>query len=103
SEKGKACKKAYAQSEKRKASQKAWAQSEIGKAYQKVYKAVLRRTGDREQAQIAGKQAAALIRKTNIAKNNEVGSTSISPLPRRFSVVKLKEYLQSRSNLSHPE
>ncbi len=103
SEKGKASKQAWAQSEKGKASKQAWAQSEKRKAYQKAYYEVLKNTGDREQARIAGKQATALIKESNIAKNNEVGSTSISPPPPpRFSVLKLKEYLQSRSN-PHPE
>ncbi len=81
SEKRKAYHKAYAQSEKGKASKQAWAQSEKRKAYQKAYYEVLKNTGDREQARIAGKQATALIKESNIAKNNEVGSTSISPPP----------------------
>ncbi|WP_419535682.1 hypothetical protein [Endozoicomonas sp.] len=81
SEKRKASKQAWAQSEKGKASKQAWAQSEKRKAYQKAYYEVLKNTGDREQARIAGKQATALIKESNIAKNNEVGSTSISPPP----------------------
>ncbi len=63
------------------ASQKAYAQSEKQKAYQKAYYEVFKSTGDREKARIAGKQATALIKESNIAKNNEVGSTSISPPP----------------------
>ncbi len=62
------------------ASQKAYAQSEKQKAYYEVFKS----TGDREKARIAGKQATALIKESNIAKNNEVGSTSISPPPPAF-------------------
>ncbi|USE35585.1 hypothetical protein [Endozoicomonas sp. SCSIO W0465] len=83
SEKVKAYQKAYAQSEKGKACQKSYAQSEKGKAYQKAYqkayKEVLKSTGDREQARSAGKQAAAFIRESNKAKNNELKSTSIVP------------------------
>ncbi|USE37885.1 hypothetical protein [Endozoicomonas sp. SCSIO W0465] len=81
----KAYQKAYAQSEKRKASRKAYRESDIGKAYNRVYhKAylkVLRNTGDREQAKTAGRQAAAFIKESNKAKNSELESTSISPLP----------------------
>ncbi|WP_157794344.1 hypothetical protein [Endozoicomonas ascidiicola] len=59
SDKYKASQKAYKQSEKYKASQKAYKQSEKYKASQKAYHDVLSRTGDREQAKIAGKNASA--------------------------------------------
>ena len=107
SEKRKAYEKAYAQSGKRKAYQKAYRESDKGKAYresdkgkayqkaylkayaqsgkrkayQKAYYEVFKNTGDREQAKIAGKQAVAFIRESNKAKNRELESTSISPLP----------------------
>ena len=67
--------KAYEQSEKRKDYQKAY-----HKAYQKAYREVFNKTGDREQAKIAGKQATAFMRKSNKAKNSELESIPISSL-----------------------
>ncbi|WBA85731.1 hypothetical protein [Endozoicomonas sp. GU-1] len=75
SEKGKAVTKAYLQSEKGKATRRAYGQTEQRKAYIKAYNKVLRNTGDKEQAKIAGKQAAALVR--NKAKNNGLEPTSM--------------------------
>ncbi|WP_257294153.1 hypothetical protein [Endozoicomonas sp. YOMI1] len=84
SEKRKAYRKAYRESEKWKAYQKAYqkaygkayVQSEKGKAtqkaYQKAYYKTFKNTGDKEQAKIAGRQAAACIRESNKAKNNEL-------------------------------
>ena len=63
SDKGKASRKAYGQSEQRKASRKAYHESDKCKAYQKAYREVFNKTGDKEQAKIAGKQASALIKK----------------------------------------
>ena len=76
SEKGKAVRKAYEQTEKRKAFHKAYHKSNkckayeqsekrkaYKKAYHKAYHRVFKNTGDREQAKIAAKQAAALINK----------------------------------------
>ena len=62
SDKGKASRKAYEQSEQRKASRKAYHESDKCKAYQKAYREVFNKTGDKEQAKIAGKQASALIK-----------------------------------------
>ncbi|MBO9482653.1 hypothetical protein [Salinisphaera sp. G21_0] len=78
SDKGMAVKKTYQQSEKGKATKRAYEKSEQRKAYIKVYYKVLRNTGDKEQARIAAKQAAAFVRKSNKAKNNELESTSMS-------------------------
>ena len=75
SEKGKATRKAYEQTEQRKASHNAYQ-----KAYQKAYREVFKNTGDKEQAKMAGKQASALIRASNKAKNSKLESMSISPL-----------------------
>ncbi|MGI2029136.1 hypothetical protein [Endozoicomonas acroporae] len=80
SEKGKATRNAYRTSEKgmaaRNAYQRVYAQSEKCKSYQaayrKAYYEVLRNTGDRKQARIAGRQAAGLIRDSNKTKNNAV-------------------------------
>ncbi|WP_257296686.1 hypothetical protein [Endozoicomonas sp. YOMI1] len=73
SEKRKNYQRAWAQSEKRRAYNKAYRESEQGKAYLKVYKKayyeVLKKTGDKEQAKIAGKQATAFMRESNKAKN----------------------------------
>ncbi|WP_257293702.1 hypothetical protein [Endozoicomonas sp. YOMI1] len=80
----KAYQKAYRQSEKGKAYHKAYAQTEERKAYRKAYYKVFMNTGDKEQAKIAGKQAAAFIIESNKAKNSELESTSISPLPPAF-------------------
>ena len=88
SDKGKAASKAYRQSDKGKATikayQKVFRQSGKGKAYQKAYKKAYRevfnKTGDREQAKIAGQQAAALMRKSNKINNSERESIPISPL-----------------------
>ena len=84
SEQRKASRKAYEQSEQRKASRKAYEQSEqrkaSRKAYQKAYREVFNKTGDKEQAKIAGKQASALIKKSNKTKKSELESISISPL-----------------------
>ena len=101
SEKGKACRKAYRQSKKGKAYRKAYLQSDRGKAtcmayrqsdkyrayqkdyqkaYQKAYNEAFKNTGDREQAKIAGKQAAAFIRSSHKAKNSELEAISISSL-----------------------
>ncbi|WP_422459523.1 hypothetical protein [Endozoicomonas sp. ALB115] len=75
SEKGMAVTKTYQQSEKGKATKRAYGQTEQRKAYIKAYYKVLRNTGDKEQAKIAGKQAAAFVR--NKAKNNGLESTSM--------------------------
>ena len=88
SDMGKASRKAYRQSDKGKATskayQKAYRQTDMYKAYQKVYqkayREVFNKTGDREQAKIAGKQATAFMRKSNKAKNSELESITISPL-----------------------
>ena len=93
SDKGQASRKAYEQSEQRKASRKAYRQSDKGqaaskayqKAYQKAYREVFNKTGDKEQAKIAGKQASALIKKSNKTKKSELESISISPLIPRIS------------------
>ncbi|USE33738.1 hypothetical protein [Endozoicomonas sp. SCSIO W0465] len=81
SEKRKVSRKAYLESDKGKATRKAYRESEQGKAYQKAYYEVFKNTGDREQAKIAGKQATAFIRESNKAKNSELESISIFPLP----------------------
>ena len=82
SDKGKASRKAYEQSERRRAYQKAYQrdyqkayeQSEKRKAYLKAYRKayyeVFNKTGDREQAKIAGKQATAFMRKSNKFRNS---------------------------------
>ncbi|WBA81994.1 hypothetical protein [Endozoicomonas sp. GU-1] len=78
SEKGKAVRKAYRSSKKgiatQKAYQRVYIQSEQAKscnfAYQKAYYEVFKKTGDREQARIAGRQASELIRESNKTKNN---------------------------------
>ncbi|MBO9482296.1 hypothetical protein [Salinisphaera sp. G21_0] len=78
SERGKAVRKAYRASKKglatRRAYQRIYAQSVKGKsnqiAYHKAYYEVFSKTGDREQARIAGRQATALIRESNKIKNN---------------------------------
>ncbi|MGO0306010.1 hypothetical protein ACTL6P_05240 [Endozoicomonas acroporae] len=75
SEKGKAVTKTYLQSEKGKAAKRAYEKTGQRKAYIQAYYKVLRKTGDKEQAKIAGKQAAALVR--NKAKNNGLESTSM--------------------------
>ena len=89
SDKGKASSKACNQSDKWKAYQKAYRQSDKGKAnqraYKKAYREVFNKTGDREQAKIAGKQATAFMRKSNKAGNSELESISISPLTPRLS------------------
>ena len=89
SDKGQASRKAYEQTEQRKASRKAYEQSEQRKAsrnaYQKAYREVFNKTGDKEQAKIAGKQARALIKKSNKTKKSELESISISPLTPRLS------------------
>ena len=92
SDRGKASRKAYEQSEKGKATsrayQKAYRQSDKSKAYQKTYqkayqkayREVFDKTGDIEQAKIAGKQATAFMRKSNKFRNSELESITISPL-----------------------
>ena len=77
SDKGRASSKAYRQSDKGKATikayQKVYRQSDKSKAYQQAYQKaykeayneVFNKTGDKEQAKIAGKQATAFIRKSN--------------------------------------
>ena len=96
SEKRRAARKAYEQSEKRKASHRAYGQSNKGKAsrkayresdkgrayqrdyqraYQKAFRKVFKNTGDRELAKIAGKQATALMKKSNKTKNSEIELT----------------------------
>ena len=85
SDKGQASRRAYEQSEQRKASRKAYVESDRCKAYQKAYREVFNKTGDREQAKIAGKQAAALIKKSNNTKNSEIESIPISPFTPRLS------------------
>ncbi len=72
SNKGIAARKAYEQSEKRKAARKAYLQSDEWKAYQKAYREVFNKTGDKEQAKIAAKQASASIRKLKEAKKSEL-------------------------------
>ena len=84
SETGKASRKAYIQSDKGKATskayQKAYRQSDKSKAYQKAYQTyykkafreVFNKTGDREQAKIAGKQATAFMKKSNKSRNSEL-------------------------------
>ena len=95
SEKGKACRKAYLQSDKGKATcmayQKAYRQSDKCKAYQKnyqkdyqkaykkAYNEAFKNTGDREQAKIAGKQAAAFIRNSHKVKNSELDAIPSPP------------------------
>ncbi|USE38966.1 hypothetical protein [Endozoicomonas sp. SCSIO W0465] len=89
SEKGKTSRKAYEQSEKRKAYQKAYQKAyreskkgkDYQKAYQKAYYKILKNTGDKEQAKIAGKQASTFIRGSDEARNSELKSISIYPLP----------------------
>lgn len=97
SDKGKASRKAYEQSKRRKAYQrdyqkdyqKAYEQSEKRKAYlkayQKAYYEVFNKTGDREQAKIAGKQATAFMRKSNKSRNSELESITVSPITPRLS------------------
>ena len=89
SDKGRASRKAYRQSDKGQASRKAYEQSEqrkaSRKAYRKAYREVFNKTGDKEQAKIAGKQARALIKKSNKTKKSELESISISPLTPRLS------------------
>ena len=102
SEKGRASRKAYEQSKKRKAYQKAYQKAYVQsgkrkayeqskkrrayhKAYQKAYYKVFNKTGDKEQAKIAGRQATALMRKSNEAKKSELESISISSLTPRLS------------------
>ena len=83
SERVKAARKAYEQSDKGKASRKAYRKSDKGRAYQKAYhsayqkafREVFKNTGDKEQAKIAGRQATALIKKSNKTKNSEIGLT----------------------------
>ncbi len=112
SRKGKASRKAYRESEKgkasRKAYQKAYRESEKGEASKpareksekgttyaqsgkwqtdrKAYYKAFKNTGDKEQAKIAGKQAVALIRESNKAKNNELESTSTGITPAAFQI-----------------
>ena len=98
SEKGIAARRAYEQSKKRKAYQKnyqkayaqcgkrkAYEQSEKRKAYRKVYQKayneVFNSTGDREQARIAGKQAAAFIRKSNKSPPVPAESSPVETTP----------------------
>ena len=97
SDKGKASRKAYEQSKRRKAYQrdyqkayqKTYEQSEKRKAYlkayQKAYYEVFNKTGDREQAKIAGKQATAFMRKSNKSRNSELESMTVSPITPRLS------------------
>ena len=97
SDKGKATRKAYWQSDKGKASRKAYRQSDKGmasimayeqsekrksylKAYQKAYYKVFNKSGDKEQAKIAGKQATAFMRKSNKFRNSELESITVSPI-----------------------
>ena len=97
SDKGKATHKAYWQSDKGKASRKAYRQSDKGmasimayeqsekrksylKAYQKAYYKVFNKSGDKEQAKIAGKQATAFMRKSNKFRNSELESITVSPI-----------------------
>ena len=74
-----ASRRAYEQSDKGKAYRKAYRESDKGRAYQrayqKAYREVIKNTGDREQAKIAGKQATALIKKSNKTKSSEIGLT----------------------------
>ena len=97
SDTGKASRKAYKQSEKGKATikayQKVYRQSDKSKAYQKdyqkvykeAYREVFNKTGDREQAKIAGKQATAFMKKSNKSRNSELESITISPLTPHLS------------------
>ena len=89
SDKGKASRKAYRQSDKGRASRRAYEQSKKRKAYikayQKAYYEVFNKTGDREQAKIAGKQATAFMRKSNKSRNSELESMTVSPITPRLS------------------
>ncbi|WP_422450976.1 MULTISPECIES: hypothetical protein [unclassified Endozoicomonas] len=73
SEKGKAVRRAYAKSEKRRAYQRAYQ-----RVYQKSYYHVFKKTGDREQARIAARQATAFQKELDKTKNNELSSVSVS-------------------------
>ena len=89
SDKGKASRRAYRQSDRGQASRRAYEQSKKRKAYiktyQKAYYEVLNKTGDREQAKIAGKQATAFMRKLNKSGNSEPDSITVSPITPRLS------------------
>ena len=84
SDKGKASRRAYRRSDKGQASRRAYEQSKKRKAYmktyQKAYYEVLNKTGDREQAKIAGKQATAFMRKLNKSGHSEPESITVSPI-----------------------
>ena len=93
SDKGKAASKAYRQSDKGKATikayQKIYRQSDKSKAYQqayqKAYREVFNKTGDREQAKIAGHQATAFMSKSNKSSNSELESIIVSPITPHLS------------------
>ena len=76
----KACQKVYRQSDKSKTYQKAYQ-----KAYKEAYREVFNKTGDREQAKIAGKQATAFMKKSNKSRNIELESITVSPITPRLS------------------
>ena len=89
SDKGKASRRAYRQSDRGQASRRAYEQSKKRKAYiktyQKAYYEVFNKTGDREQAKIAGKQATAFMRKLNKSGNSEPDSITVSPITPHLS------------------
>ena len=93
SDRGKAASKAYRQSDKGKATikayQKIYRQSDKSKAYQqayqKAYREVFNKTGDREQAKIAGHQATAFMSKSNKSSNSELESIIVSPITPHLS------------------
>ena len=74
------------------------------KAYNRAYRDKFDETGDKNKAKQAGQTAGKAASKA--ARNRAKGSSAFGsgelPPPSRFSVVKRKEYLQSRSNPSHP-
>ncbi len=75
------------------------------KAYSKACRAELLISGDENKAKQAGQtagKAASKAARNRAKKSSDFGSGELPP-PSRFSVVKRKEYLQSRSNPSHPE
>ena len=92
SDKGIASSRAYERSEKRQASRKAYRESDGGKAYQNTYHKVFKKTGDRELAKIAAKQASAFIRESNKARKSDlesISSSPITPLPLRLTGKKI--------------
>ena len=75
SEKWKAYRKNYEQSEEREAYKRAYKRAyhkAYQKPYEKAYNEVFMNTLDKEQAKIAGRQARALIKKSNKANNSDI-------------------------------